>query len=70
MRAMSTATCITCTFCFTVCSCDCCVLDEGVGGCLREEGDGGEGWDKTARETYSSIQLIKIPLSKKPVKFR
>ena len=35
-------------------------------GAVMEEGGGEEG----VRETYSSIQLIKIPLSKKPVKFR
>ena len=48
-------------------SCDCCASEErreGGGGVVRRDGGGGE------VETYSSIQLIKIPLSKKPVKFR
>lgn len=40
------------------------VKDDGVRG--EEEVDG----VVSKRETYSSIQLIKIPLSKKPVKFR
>lgn len=45
--------------------CDCCTSEEedGRGGMEDLEGEGG-------RTTYSSIQLIKIPLSKKPVKFR
>ena len=48
-------------------SCDCCAREE------KREGQVGEvRWDggEVEGETYSSIQLIKIPLSKKPVKFR
>ena len=54
------------------CSCDCCVSEEEERGSVRSEGGMGEGEDivRAGRETYSSIQLIKIPLSKKPVKFR
>jgi LIM domain kinase 1 len=48
--------------------CDCCASEERRegrgGGVVRRDGGGRE------VETYSSIQLIKIPLSKKPVKFR
>ena len=51
--------------------------DEGEGGLRSESGGlGGRGKKGTLIggaddvETYSSIQLIKIPLSKKPVKFR
>ena len=72
-------------FSLVVNSCDCCVSEdedglagEGAGGVGRGGGGGedvrGEDVDSVAsrseRETYSSIQLIKIPLSKKPVKFR
>lgn len=53
--------------------CNCCVsedeadIDESVRG-QREDVDSIV--NSTAREGYCSIQLIKIPLSKKPVKFR
>ena len=49
----------------------------GGGGGRGGGGRGGGGMEdidhavsRSRRESYSSIQLIKIPLSKKPVKFR
>ena len=51
-------------------------VEVGVGGGGKVEGEGAErNIDhavpaSSGQECYSSIQLIKIPLSKKPVKFR
>ena len=60
---------------FVLFSCDCCESeDEADRGGVESEGVRGEdvdgGVSRAVREAYSSIQLIKIPLSKKPVKFR
>ena len=53
-----------------LCSCDCCASEDE--GDVKDDGFKGEDVDSVVSktETYSSIQLIKIPLSKKPVKFR